>query len=211
MLNSLNSFSQDKTAEYNPLAENKWAVIFEAGAFLNNLGGSAYTPFTLSGKYNFSKKNGLRLSISTYGDAGHYTDTHSENVRNTSGYDEGLKLECDLHYIRYVNADSKIKVYLGAGPYFFLNHSYCDIIDYQGNLRRYANQDEYDVGLSGVLGLEYFILDNISLLGEYYCTGYYYKSVETVYEYTLNPNSRYLIYGWAYDIRRMRLGFSVYF
>ncbi|MCE1165871.1 MAG: hypothetical protein LWX07_10770 [Bacteroidetes bacterium] len=213
LLFSCNSFSQDKTTDYNPLAENKYSAIFEIGTFLNGWAGNTYKSFTLSGKYHFNEKNGLRLSISTNG------NTESRSLsngllpdENYTAYDEKFNIESDIHWIHYLNTRAAIKIFVGIGPHFEFIHQMQYNRNSMGIVNYSARQNTFGVGLSGVFGLEYFILDNISVLGEYYCLGYYKESVDTDRGSSNSTGERkYFSHGWEYNISRMRLGFSVYF
>jgi len=209
------SFSQDTNRiNYNCLADKKWSLIFEAGTIFGGNYGSNYKSFLLTGKYHFDKSNAVRLFIGTYG------NKSEGEVSGISSYgsvieksSKNFNLEGGLQYVRYLNADSKVKVYFCFGPYVKYNYYY--------SYREAMNGNEYDeridvtwgIGCSASLGVEYFVLDNISLVGEYSANGTIGKSQST------HNNPSY--YGIQYlsidadksefEFNKMRLGFSVYF
>lgn len=201
-------FPQDKTTEYNPLAENKWAVIFEAGSLFRNNSGGIFKTFLLTGKYNFSKKHGLRIFGGTSGTqySGAYHDLKAPWVDYDS---DQFNIETGLQYIRYFNPDNEIKVYLAAGPYFMLNYRNSINQSTGGPEKSFEYSREWELGISVSLGVEYFILDNISIIGEYFTSATGGKNSYRLLDYDSRYESESTNY--KFNANRMQLGFSVYF
>ena len=210
------SFSQDTNRiNYNCLADKKWSLIFEAGTIFGGNYGSSYKSFLLTGKYHFDKSNAVRLFIGTYGNKSDGEESgissSSSNVNeNSSKY---FNLEGGLQYVRYLNADSKVKVYFCFGPYVKYNYEYSYREEMSGYDYNENVDDTWGIGCSASLGVEYFILDNISLVGEYSANGTIGKLHSTY--------NHFSVYGIQYrridmdksefEFNKMRLGFSVYF
>ncbi|MDD5362204.1 MAG: hypothetical protein PHN88_08730 [Ignavibacteria bacterium] len=204
------SYSDD---EYNCLADKKWSIIFDIGTYFKNIDSGMYKSFTVSGKYHFNKKNALRLSLGAGGsrETGESKISYSQSV--TEGLTiEKLKLETSIQFIHYLNPDSKIKVYLGLGPYFNFTHSFEETTDSYGYSIYSQTDNKWSLGLAGSLGVEYFILDNVSIVGEYFCTGTYSRVIRSYYTYYSNSEYKDSKSDeWGFDINRMRIGFTVYF
>jgi hypothetical protein len=218
------SFSQveDKYSysdeEYNCLADKKWAIVFEAGTILWN-GGDAYKSFTFTCKHHFNKRNGVRFFIGAggYEDDGNYVYANLSNGSSTGDpiKSQLLNIESGVQYFHYLNADSKIKLSFCVGPYFYINYNNDEWKFQNGNLARSNFKDEWGLGVAGSFCVEYFILDNISLMGEYFLSGTIgkkssqdvYGSSTNNYSYVENKNST----RYKFDANKMRLGFSVYF
>ena len=209
------TFSQDTNRiNYNCLADKKWSLVFEAGTIFGSNYSSNYKSFLLTGKYHLDKSNAVRLFIGTYG------NTSEGEASGISSYgnmieksSKNFDLEGGLQYVRYLNADSKVKVYFCFGPYVKYNYHYS--YGEEMNVYEYDERidDTWGIGCSASLGVEYFILDNISLVGEYSANGTIGKS-----QSTYNSLSVYGIQFLRIDtdksefeFNKMRLGFSVYF
>ncbi len=209
------TFSQDTNRiNYNCLGDKKWSLVFEAGTIFGSNNSSNYKSFLLTGKYHLDKSNAVRLFIGTYG------NKSEGDVSGISSYDylmdkysNSFNLEGGLQYVRYLNADSKVKVYFCLGPYVKYN--------YYQYYRESMNGHEYDetidetwgIGCSASLGVEYFILDNISLVGEYSANGTIGKS-QSIQNYLSEYGIQFLRINKdksEFEFNKMRLGFSVYF
>jgi len=204
-------FPQDKTTEYNPLAENKWAVVFEAGTILRGGSGDVFKNFLLTGKYHFNKKHAVRLFGGTYGSKLDGIE-NSCNQPELDRVDESFYIETGLQYVRYLNPDSRVKVYLAVGPYYTFDYynSNRDVAIIGGWYSYYYRKD-WSLGVAGSLGVEYFILDNISLIGEYFVSATAGKSIGNSRSAESNNwySSESTNYGFRFN--KMQIGFSVYF
>lgn len=206
------SYSQiNSTPEYNCLAEKRWSIIVDVGAYLSVIDSTVVKSFSLSGKYHFNKKNALRLSIGVTGSKSSEDINEQYSITNATR-NEKLNLETCLQWIHYLSADSKIKVYTGVGPYFGYRHRFTESDDIYEYTVSSWTENEWNLGLAGSFGVEFFFLDNISLIGEYYLTGTYGKLVSKYYDYyngnQYNESARN---NWKFEFNRMRIGFSVYF
>ncbi len=213
LLLSSNSFSQDKTAEYNPLTENKWAVIFELGnIFKSSEDYSLYKSYTLNCKYHFTKKTAVRILLGTDGEMIEGSGTqYFTNIVVKKRRSFGM--ETSIQGVYYLKADTRIKVFACAGPYFTIFHESTDAESSDKTVYTKNNNNRWGLGVAVSFGVEYFILDNISLVGEYFASG-------TVGQYnywqTYHESGEYNYYEddfteYKFDMNKMRLGFSVYF
>ncbi len=209
------SFSQDTNRiNYNCLADKKWSLVFEVGTIFGGNYGSNYKSFLLTGKYHLDKSNAVRLFIGTYGNKsdGEVSgiSSYSNMIENST---KNFDLEGGLQYVRYLNADSKVKVYFCFGPYVKYNYHYS--YGEEMNVYEYDERidDTWGIGCSASLGAEYFILDNISLVGEYSANGTIGKSQST-FNYLSVNGFHYVRIDTdksEFEFNKMRLGFSVYF
>ncbi len=204
-------YSQDKTTEFNPLAENKWAVVFEAGTLLRGSSGDVFKNFLLTGKYHFNKKHAVRLFGGT---SGYKSDGNEKgyNQPDLNRISESFYIETGLQYVRYLNPDSRVKVYLAAGPYYTFDYSNSNRDDaITGSWYSYYYSKEWNLGIAGSLGVEYIILDNISLIGEYFISATAGKTIGDSryaenYQWYSSESTNYRI-----RFNKMQIGLSVYF
>ena len=202
-------FSQDSD-QVNPVKESMlkkgiWAIVFELGTY-NNF----FEAFSLTAKIHLSDRFALRLSagtniVETDGNS-EYVDPYIQNSPHyyqLNNHDYSFQTTLNLQY--FLSLNHKIKPFISVGPY--ANYSYNGYI----NNYEYRKIEEWGIGFFSSFGVEMFILDNISLIGEYVIRGTYGKNLSKQSE----SSSGYYNYSYSSEyklnFKTARLGFSVYF
>jgi len=169
---------QDTTARDHPPAFQKggWGLQYEATSLDGGLSGFQGSLF--SGRYHFSPRQALRVGISV-----NVLTRDEEEVdelrRDTLAMDRvEQRSERDfrdyalsVEYVHYLRPTDRLFVYAGVGPRVGYNTSRQEqTIPDQGESRSEKDVVErtiYRVGLTGALGVEWFVHPHISLSVEY--------------------------------------------
>ena len=190
------------------LKKGNWAIIFEAGTIFGS--SNFFESFNLTAKKHFSDCFALRLSagvsINESNGPENISNLSSGNFpasSNLSKSTDGFITTLNFQYFLSVN--HKIKPFLSFGPYAAYSYSR------QNSSSYIYKSDEWAAGFFSSFGVEMFILDNISIIGEYIMKGTYgkklYKSID-LYD-ALEDYSYSSVY--KLEFKNARLGFSVYF
>ena len=146
------------------LDENDWALQFEID---NNFTLTSFQGTLISVKYHMNAQNALRLGINLELAKG--SQKHNEL---DSGVEDDSKVEASLYainttlqYVRYPKPKRRILYFYGAGPF----------LEYRADSYSFEEENSYDdeeqrtwgLGISAVVGVEWFVTHAISLLGEY--------------------------------------------
>lgn len=165
----------------------------------------------LSIKRNFSEGSALRIGFSISGYSGASDVTHSfietENAENN--YTD-INLGVALHLIRYLQANSRVKCFYGIGPRFEYSHN-------NEEIESSDNESELSsviIGMSAVLGGEWFVAKNLSISAEYGATIAYQHNKETRTTGVSSPDP--LVYeidsdGFTMFPNDIKFGVSLYF
>lgn len=189
----------------------------------------------ISAKYHFSNKFAFRFGVFINND---FSDSRtfdhkllssddiliieeSQEFRDNPYYSYSIRSQ----FLYYTNPKKNIKCYLGIGPYFRFSKK--EKISNRGSEREYDSLyiDGYDrrvdsesgIGFSTSLGVEYFIIKNISLLLEYSHLLYKYSEGTITertnsyssgkYEESTSDTSET---GWRLTSDYVKFGLSVY-
>jgi hypothetical protein len=205
----------------NSLAKNKLAFQYELGY---NFTGHSPIPIILSLKYHLSDKSALRFSFGLNGgmhrkyDKGHYYDT----LRYNEHYDDfshGIeKYNLSLNYLFYPKPKADVNLFFGIGPRFGFGENHMDFRNTSTQIDSLENEFEnksWSIGLSGLVGAEWFVNKSISLFTEYNATFSYQKKDywdadynKTTATYTFTENKTNI---FRFTDVSARLGFSIYF
>lgn len=145
-----NLLSQDTTQL--PLKKSKFALQMQMSGLLN------LRPFqgnVLSGKYHISDQSAIRLGFSISNSYSFY----NVEVDEEQGKGQSFSFELNAQYIQYIKTEDDIAVFLGCGP------SYDKQLysAYSSSLR----QNNWSLGIDGIIGVEWFFKRNMSLSAEY--------------------------------------------
>ncbi|MEO8512770.1 MAG: hypothetical protein ABI543_04375 [Ignavibacteria bacterium] len=215
------SYTQPKDAETfnNSLKSGKWAAQFELGTYINP---SYFKSVELSIKPQLSRSSAFRLgvSINMNSSAGNSTDDLILGPLESKNTDLGL----GLNYIQYLKSTGSVCFYIGFGPLYEYSESKTDYFNsdiyYGGNYsyETHASSRTWYAGGTAILGVEWFLVERISLLAEYnmvYKKGIY-TSTETEKSYSLyNPTYIHVRNKnadvSAFQLNIVKLGLSAYF
>jgi len=208
----------------NSLHKNKLAFQYESGF---NFSGHSFIPIVMSLKYHFTDKSALKFSVGLNpGERGfdmrhgfdprHNNDTMYYNNRLDDRHGNIERLNFTLSYMLYPAPRKEINLFFGLGPRFGTGTQY---FKYPENVERDSAQSyknsSWSIGLSGIVGAEWFVTRSISLFTEYdVAAGYQkrdywdadYNSAAGTYSFTEQKSSKFRVTDLS-----ARLGFSIYF
>ena len=178
--------SEGQTDRTEPLLkEHSWALQFQIS---DNFRLTSFQGATLSAKYQLNARQALRFGVGV--NAANRTmkyvpqdDGSCILPRETEcfmppccpySYDEITKrkttdrqMTLDVQYIRYPRPESKrVLVFYGAGPSIGYEGSTERATYVSGETNKYT-RTTWKAGISAVIGVEWFVTETISLLGEY--------------------------------------------
>jgi len=188
--------------------------------------------FTLSGKFHLSNRDALRLG---------FTFTHIEYDRNIDYFSESSQFDTmymysflgiedkndyrrgiDIQYLRYISDSSPANLFIGFGPYMNFDRILIGYMSIWPSLEdnespgadtgsTFFYQDYMSTGLTGVIGIEWFLWKPFSLHAEYGLSLEYKWSRDIDQYYT--DDSRLEIKKRKYSVYNnpIKLGISVYF
>lgn len=214
----------DASAPKHSLKDGAWALQFHLGSAFSSRG---YDGIVISAKYHLTKRSAIRLGIDINGDIqfGSYTshygippdDTLYTSSRNNTNL-EGITLKSE--YIKYTQIDSRLHFFLGTGPTFGFSHrkserNYRRTYSPEPKRPRYISEEYYwSLGISALLGVEWFPTKRISFMAEYGVSFDYAYSIRKS-EYTTDEGvrfdqSRNHMNYFTLDLLRAKIGIAVY-
>jgi hypothetical protein len=170
--------AQEDTTK-SPLEEKDWALQFEID---NNFTLRSFQGTVISTKYHMDVQNAFRLGISLELAKGSQKNNELDaGVEDDSKVDGSVyAINTTLQYVRYPKPKRRILYFYGAGPfleYMADSYSFEEENSYYDEERR-----SWGLGISAVVGAEWFVTHAISLLGEYGVSAGYYFSKKTYEE-----------------------------
>ena len=183
---------------------------------------SSFKGALLSYKYHCSDEKAFRFGVSVRIDSWgedetrnmFYTDTSLLNQKRDHIY---TNIQFIAQFLKYLNLKDEIKLFYGIGPYLSLNLNDFDTDEVvtSGNVNVYDKKrknENYQFGLMGSIGLEWFFKNNMSLNAYYF---YENRQTLRVYEHSQDPDRiedrKVESDGWGIDDVGALLGLSVYF
>jgi hypothetical protein len=199
--------------KHDPLRANRWSLILKSG-ISNDYDVTFLSNQDVTFKYHFSPIHAVRMDVSYAGKARFPQRYISRNLENGTSYYpetrtdvEGTNQEyyfsSSFLYIDYKRIKEPVKFYYGAGILAFVD-------SYMNDTKTYSNLNEAGIrgpeiasrnqstistgaGIAGLIGIEYFFTDYMSVIAEYNTALYYQhwitKSRENDYQYsTTSPD-----------------------
>lgn len=221
------AFAQDVSSPENGLKnslhEDFWALQFQIG---DNFSLRAFQGLGLSAKKHMSNKSAIRvgvgLSITSRDDENFARVLPLDSVRQSQGHTMNHQsVDFSVQHLLYPKPDADVNVFYGGGPLvrFRKNKSESSQSFMSGGAyvksNAVINERAWAVGISGLLGVEWFASKSISFLGEYSISCEYYSARTTRSETTTQSTSS-LEYEYGTDTFQIyplavRFGLSVYF
>mgnify|MGYP001432931219 CR=1 FL=1 len=212
-----NLFAQEDNSQID--LTNKYALQF---GISSNFTLSSFQGSTISAKYHFNNNSALRLGVTLsqseidqkFTATNEYPDTLYNSFDND--YSSSQQIYISLHYIRYLKTYNSIAMYYGGGINYFTAPR--NIESSSSNQSREAstiNYTNFGVGISALIGVEWFVRSNMGITAEY-GLGYEYSiyEKEEIYYDNLHDN----IFRYKTDRTNhnftpsvVRFGLSVYF
>lgn len=198
--------SDDEPTINEMLDEGAWALQFQIG---ENVTLNSFQGGTISAKRHTSATRAYRFGLSL--SASYIGEEEPERDQNRQS------LALDAQLVQYPNTDKDVRLYYGGGPTasFSRRKSFRE-----GDEKDYtvtSTAVDWGVGVSGIVGAEWFVRRDISLSAEYRTdlrferrttdTDVEINDVGVVVAVSENPDLNVL----RFSARGVRLGLSVYF
>lgn len=207
---SQDSQTSKTSEEFVALKKGSKAINFEFGSLLFRTSSSSSSDYynyevLLTFKTHLSDKLALRVSGGT--ELLHQSGTgesSSQIYTDNSVVNDNYSFSTSVNFQYFLSLNSKVKPFFSAGIYAnYLN-------SYNNALYGFSKREDWGVGPIASFGVEMFVLDNISLIGEYVIKATVGKSY---YKSNYFDNSYSYTYQTAYklDLKTVRIGASVYF
>lgn len=183
---------QDSTQ--NSLKQGKFALQFQLeGSF-------AVKPFqesSFSGKYHLTDFSAIRAGIQI----SNSVDIENKIDGKDTSKPSSLDIRINAQYIFYLSVVDDICLFTGAGLSYGRDLNINDIY--------WLEQDRWNIGLSAIIGTEWFVKKNISISGEYSIRldyeDSYYKDIEGGKIFTRHRKNIYLN-----NYNQFKIGISLY-
>jgi outer membrane protein W len=217
ILNASFAFTQDSTKsksseEFTALKKGNYAIYLEFGSLLFKTGNnSSDYDLLLTVKYHLTDKTALRVSGGTniehqtgiYNRFENWTYGNSTEKGNNSSFNTTVNLQ------HFLTLKSKVKPFFSLGVYANYHYSL------NNNSYYYRKTEEWGIGPFASFGAEIFVLDNISIIGEYIMKGTAGKRYNRFLQldnnnYITSENYEYLTV-YNLDLKSFKAGLSIYF
>jgi hypothetical protein len=224
----------EEQATKHSLHKGAFALNFGLSGSLLDISLRDYMDSYFSGKYQLSDKRALRFGINFSGSSEDRDYDRTRVYNSTSSYHDqtedrsssGNQVSLFLQYIWYIKNNKNYYFTMGIGPTMDLRRTEYDSdntnyqYDPDGNSEnRSLNNglyENYFVGLTGSIGVEIFVVSNLSLLAEFHPSIGYTFSERSDNQLNSQQNYRDSSYRektkkLSYKSNHVRLGISVYF
>lgn len=227
---------EEKKEKQNSLHKGAWAMQFEISGSLLNFKVNDYLGSTFSGKYHYADNRAWRFGLELNGYRGRSdidaVDDSPSFAQTSHGNSTNSDHDIDfvLHHLWYVRENNGFHLNFGVGPRINLHaENRDDKIEHMVRLDSTTNsyssgrlsRQDYFLGLSGSIGFEYFLLQNLSLMTEFQSNlGYQFSKYETTgLNSSQSDNSttnreqelKNTDHGFKYYSSHVKVGVSVYF
>lgn len=198
-LSASRAWAQDDS--HGPVPDT-WALQF---ALAPNADIESFSGSALSVQRQFSATRALRLGVALNG---RFESFEADNGGSSREQDRDVQsYELQSAYLAYLGGGNDIHAYAGAGPF----------LRYQQNERsaesgtQEQEQETVAVGALGLLGVEWFVRSNLSLLAEYRIDLEYARTTVTNSNDSPAPDAEIEETRFSFGGRGARVGISVYF
>ncbi len=230
------SVAAGEKKKQNSLQKGAWAMLFEISGSLMDFRVTDYLGSTFSGKYHFSDNRALRFGVEIDGSMVEIDRDINTVYEGTSTHAEYVeyyvhRFRSVFHYLWYLPQESGFSAFLGFGPFFdldFMKKNFNRETESTGpsgetgtTVESNYRDNNYYAGLSGAIGVEYFIGKSFSAILEYQSNaGYTYyvrkndmnsSSHGDVNVYPKSQSDKRTSRSFRYGGSHVKIGISVYF
>jgi len=202
LINAVSAQVSDSLTSKNDefVKKDKFAVVFELGTIIGR--SSLIERYNFLAKYHFCENFAIRAG----GDVGisnfESTSGNSAIYQNFSSY--SFSVYGDLQY--YFMRKSMIKPFATLGVFYSKDYYSAD----KNNLDYLSYHNEWDLGIMSTLGIEMFLINNVSLVSEYIAKCYYSsRRHRYISSGVINEDEKSKVIKFSGNT--FRIGFSVYF
>jgi len=151
------------TEKVNSLEPGSWSLQFR---ITENFQLSSFQGATLSAKRHLSAGRAIRFGISLNGSVTDKEQTVIDQAADSTFFDlqtdeNQQYIRFDAQYLFYPSPEKKLGMFFGAGPLFEFSRNEVSSSD------QWAVNKIWSLGVSAVLGVEWFATERISFLSEY--------------------------------------------
>ena len=198
----------DETSEINSLYDGSWSVQFRINS---NFTLATFEGSVLSLKKHYSDHSAVRVGVSYQ-----FFDSHDVNAISTP--DTAFVADADrithnvfvdLQYLYYKKPDSKISLYMGAGPSVGYAKNR-DTRTVQSEVS-YREAKRWSFGVTGILGVEWFPTEGVGIHAEYGVQALFSSSKYVIEVESASQVSNRETDSWRVSGRNVLFGLSVYF
>ena len=208
-------FQTTSNAQDKEVYKGKFALQFQIG---QNFTLSSFQGSVLSGKYNFSENDAVRLGLSIgVFKSDNNTLNGISNPSSTTGFTQNVlsnNYGILLQYIRNNYLDNNLNFYFGGGPTFSYGVSRNETLDMQSNSIINSNNYSKDYGISACLGIEWYFNKSMSLSAQYGIAFDYSEAIQNSNSADNNTQVSYSVHkstGYQINPNSVLFGLSVYF
>lgn len=153
------SNAQDTTAVYSHLGKGNSALQFQVNS---NFTLKSFSGTLISFQKILSQKNAVRWGLSLNGS---FQKVRSDSITPKKKGNFGVTIT--MNYLWYAHLQHRIRFYYGLGP--MVSFGYQNNWQYASDskLKTQTVQTDESVGIEGVVGVEWFVNNHISLIAEY--------------------------------------------
>jgi hypothetical protein len=214
------SLAQDSTKsksseEFTALKKGNFAIYLEFGSLLFQTGNSGIFEsnyeWLLTAKYHLSERTALRISGgSTISGGSGVGNSYYYGIYDTlSPWHTSTSFITTINLQHFLSLNSKVKPFYSLGIY--AKYYYSGSTD-KGS---WEKSEEWGIGPYVSFGAEMFILDNISIIGEYILKGTIGKKYQKGWTVDNNNYIQSQVYSYStnyiLELNTYRAGLSIYF
>lgn len=157
--------TQETQAANNAMTKGAWAMQFQINQDFTL---SSFKGATLSLKRHYSPSRALRFGLNL---GGSFSNSEEKNSNDTQVEIDGNSQNIGLtsEYVVYPSPEKRAKLFFGVGPSLgFTRSSQTNLnLNTQPRLRAKSTSNTWSMGITGVIGVEWFANSHISFLAEY--------------------------------------------
>lgn len=211
-----------KDSVNNSLIKRKLAFQYDMGY---DFASESIIPIVFSLKYHLSDKTALRLGVGFIpGEEGPGRRHMNDTLRNFENFDHHEnnpeQLNFTLNYMFYPAPKADVNLFFGLGPRFgFGEEQFGNPPNGPENVENDSNEERinnsWSIGLSGVIGAEWFAARSISFFTEYDAAFSYRQRNYWDFDHNLPPDPNNMMENESSEFLftdiSARIGFSIYF
>ncbi len=197
---TVNVFAQtgeaQESKQVNSLKKGNWAIQFQIN---DNFSLSSFQGSSISAKYHFSNKKALRFGLTL---SGGFSDKNGDVLIESSTNNQNIGIS--TQYTIYPAVNKEVNFFFGFGPNVVLVHTNTES-KYQ-NTQTNIEDTHWSIGVSGIVGVEWFVKRSISFLAEY-SSSFNYNSDKRKDSHDNESHTK------SYDLnsKSVKFGLSLYF
>ncbi len=173
----------------------------------------AFNNYSLSFKWHLSRKIALRFGIG--GSASYNSGYNVFNGERGDYFDDGYNISAETVLLFYPKPDSKLNIFIGAGPLFNYGWGKYNSPDVEYQDFSSGSSNSIGGGLKALIGAEWFFTKYMSLFAEYEATATYDHSKRSYHDIDYYYGNEHIgesqSDSFNFRANSVKFGLSVYF